>query len=165
MHSSLLPLCRTHQRARSGAQIRRVRSPRQDNGWHTIKGRVYLIRKGHRDPETRKCSHGKLKQNVFSTLFMFAVTPHSGDRSMAATWLRELQGSRTAGPCQSSTLWRATWARGDERPHLSSTRMKRSAPSPHSQCTFNPLLIFVSGDKNKWKTNCFLTLKSCQQDV
>lgn len=38
MHSSLLPLCRTHQRARSGAQIRRVRLPCQDYGWHTIKG-------------------------------------------------------------------------------------------------------------------------------
>lgn len=66
----------------------------------------------------------------------FAVTPPSGDQSTPATWSRELQDSRTAEPCQSSTRWRATWRRGDERPLLSSPRTKASAPSPHSHGTF-----------------------------
>lgn len=41
------PLSHTHQRARSGAQIRHVRLPCQDYGWHTIKEErsVYPIRK------------------------------------------------------------------------------------------------------------------------
>lgn len=62
-----------------------------------------------------------------------AVIPHFGDQSMAATWSKELQVSRMAGPCRSSTLWRATWGRDDERPRLSWTRTKPSAPSPRFQ--------------------------------
>lgn len=88
---------------------------------------------------------------------MFAVTPRFGDQSTAATWLKGLQGSRTAGLCQSSTPWRATWGRDDERPHLSWARTKPSAPSPRFQGTlvyteqmFN---LFNGGDKNKIKTN------------
>lgn len=38
MHSSLLPLCRTHQRERSEAQMRHVRLPCWDFGPHMIKG-------------------------------------------------------------------------------------------------------------------------------
>lgn len=62
-----------------------------------------------------------------------AVIPHFGDQSMAATWSKELQVSRMAGPCRSSTLWRATWGRDDERPRLSWTRTKPSAPSQRFQ--------------------------------
>lgn len=167
MHSSLLPLCRTHQRARSGAQIRRVRLRCQDYGWHTIKGgrSVCLIRKVLviRGPgRFLDCllPYRPIKAECFqNNVCIFAVTPRFGDQSMAATWLKELQGSRTVGRCQSSIPWRATWGRDDERLHLSWTRMKPSAPSLHSQGTlvyteqvFYPSLITVSGDKNITKT-------------
>lgn len=75
-----------------------------------------------------------IKGDGFHNTFpICTATPLFGDRSTAATWSKELQGSRTEGPCRSSTPWRATWGRGDERPLLCSTRTKRSAPSPHSQ--------------------------------
>lgn len=87
---------------------------------------------------------GPLSVTALTTHSLCAATRHFGDRSMAATWSKELLGSHTAGPCLSSTLWRATWGKDDERPHLFWTRIKRSAPSPHFQCTLICTLQFLS---------------------
>lgn len=87
---------------------------------------------------------GPLSVTTLTTHSLCAATRHFGDQSMAATWSKELRGSRTAGPCLSSTLWRATWGKDDERPHLFWTRTKRSAPSPHFQRTLICTLQFLS---------------------
>lgn len=125
--------------------------------YSTIKGEwsVYLIRKvivtQRRQGPCRQCllSCQPVKVDSFhNNCFIFAVTPHFGDQSMPATWLKGPQGSRMAGQCQSLTQWRATWGRDDKRPHLSWTRMKPSAPSPHFQgslvlCSFIKLLMEI----------------------
>lgn len=87
----------------------------------------------------------ELLPHIHTSFFpLFAVTPPSGDQSTPATWSKELQDSRTAEPCRSSTPWRATWRRDDERPLLSSTRTKASAPSPHFHGTFLHSSYFCS---------------------
>lgn len=55
MHSSLLPLCRTHQRAGSEAQMCRVHLPLPGLRPTYDKGRAVRLfnQKGHRDTETR----------------------------------------------------------------------------------------------------------------
>lgn len=109
MHSPLLPLCRTQWRAGD---------------------RFLESETGH------QILRPTCRSRMFTARFpLFAVTPRFGDQSTAATWLKERRGSRMVGPSQSSTLWRATWGRDDKRPHLSWTRTKPSAPSPHFQCT------------------------------
>ena len=82
MHSSLLPLCRTHHRARSEAQICWVHLPCQDYGWHTINGEwsVYLIRKGHCNTETGafpQWSSFLLTYKSQGTLFIFLQSSHT----------------------------------------------------------------------------------------
>lgn len=84
--------------------------------------------KGCRDALRKKKSH-----TFYSMFYLSAVIPRFGDQNMAATWSRELQGSRTVGRCRSSTPWRATWGRDVRRRHRSWTRTRPSAPSPHFQ--------------------------------
>lgn len=144
--------------------------------YSTIKGEwsVYLIRKVIVTRRPGPCCHGLLScqpvevDSFHNSCFIFAVTPHFGDQSMAATWLKGPQGSRMAGQCQSLTQWRATWGRDDERPHLSWTQMKPSVPSPHFQgslvlCSF----ITDSGDESKTNTNQInsLVYTNCMKNV
>lgn len=93
---------------------------------------------------SQQCILNSYPSHMLHLLFLCIVTPHSGDQSTAATWLKELQGSPTGEPCQSSTPWRATWRRDGERPLLPSTPTKPSAPSPPFQGTSHPLYLTTS---------------------
>lgn len=89
MHSSLLPLCRTHQRAGSEAQMCRVHLPPPGLRPTYDKGRAVRLfnQKGHRDTETRGLFSSLTSKccSLIIHFVFFAVTPHCGDQSMVAT--------------------------------------------------------------------------------
>lgn len=95
MHTSLLPLCCTHQRARSEAQTHRVCLWCQDYWCHHHKGKVHSLfsEKDQCDTENRVLSSWHDKAKDFATYF---ALPQSSNTLETRVWQLHDRGNAWA---------------------------------------------------------------------